>query len=437
MKMSRALPAVLIAVAMAVPSAPAQAVQANDAAPGDQSLVNFAHVYNYVPSEPTVNPNARGTDIEFFTNDVPKRDYETGTLLDAAGNPLPAGSPPVMVTTDFAVMGSEGGGAYIFDITDPENPRFVVNIACNQEQNDVQIKQFGSRWILALAKDGGANPCVTPRLGTSGGAGIAVFDITDPYGFKKMYSFRTASGAHNFTFHPTKPYGWVSTGDIGTGTSHIPIIDFTNVDAPTLVADIESVGSPHDISFSADGLRAYVASENNNRIYDTTNPAAPVQISMTPNDGTYAHGFDPTPDRKIAVGTNESLALGGFFVANTTFCPGEGLTFYSIEGDREKTPVPMGHFLANVQGHGPDDRACTGHVGKLTNDTIVTGWYIGGVRVVDFSNPNLPTEVGSAVMPGAEVWAAKFYKGPYIYAADERRGFDVFRWTGSTPAPWL
>lgn len=435
MRMSRALPAVAIALALFASAAPVQALPANEA-PGDQSLVNFAHVFNFQTYG--TNPTGRGTDIEFFTSDVPKRDYANdGRLLDADGNPLPAGAAPVIVTRDFAVMGSYDGGAWVFDITDPENPQFVINILCNQQQNDVQIKQFGSKWILALARDGASNPCVSPRLGQSGAAGIALFDITDPYMFKPMYSFRTTGGAHNFTFHPTKPYGWVSTGDLPGAQNHIPIIDFTNLSAPTLAADIESLGGPHDISFSPDGLRAYVASENNYRIYDTTNPAAPVQISMIPNNGTYAHGFDPSPDRKIAIGTNESLALGGFLVGDSTFCPGEGLTFYSIEGDREKTPVPMGHFLANVQGYGPDDRACTGHVGKLTNDTIVTGWYIGGVRVVDFSNPNLPTEVGSAVMPGAEVWAAKFYKGPYIYAADERRGFDVFRWTGSSPAPWL
>lgn len=448
---------VVLAVALMASAAPAGAMQAGpgtnlgtteDAVPGEQQLVNFEHVYNFETYGLT-NPTGRGTDLEFYTSAVPKRDYATGELLDAAGNPLPAGEAPVIVTRDFSIMGSYLGGAWVYDITDPESVQFVRNIPCNQTQNDVQIKQFGSRWVLALARDGGTKPCVSKSFNGSSGAGIAVFDVTDPYDFKPMYSFRTTGGAHNFTFHPTKPYGYISPGDIGgagDGTvpdnvrvyrAVIPIIDFTNVDNPVLATTVQlTEGSPHDISFSADGLRAFVANENHYRIYDTSNPAAPTLISVTPNNGTYAHGYDSTPDRKVAIGTNESLALGGFFVGNTTVCPGEGLTFYSVEGALEQAPVPLGYFEASVQGRGPDDRACTGHVGKVGNKALVTGWYIGGVRVVDFTNPSLPQEVGIAVMEGAEVWAAKFYKGPYVYAADLRRGFDVFRWTGATAPPW-
>jgi hypothetical protein len=416
-----------------------------EAPAGVPEMVNFEHVYNYTPVADTLDPNGKGTDHEFFTAQVPKRDYTTGLLVDAEGKPLGGGQPPVMVTRDFAIMGSYGGGAWIFDITDPEAVQFVRNIPCNQTQNDIQIKQFGTRWVLVLARDGSAAPCVDTAAGGTTGAGLAVFDITDPYAFQPMYNFRTTGGAHNFTFHPTKPVGWVSTGDLPGGpVNHIPIIDFTNVDAPVLAADIPyQGGGPHDIVFSADGLRAFVAGENNFRIFDTTDPLAPVIVnsSLLPNQGTYAHGFDPTPDRKLAVTTNESLVAGGFFGPNTAVCPGEGLNFYRIEGNAETNPVKLNSapFLADVQGPSAtpgDDRACTGHVGKLGNKAMTLGWYIGGVRVVDYSNPAAPTEIGVAVMPGTEVWSAKWYKGPYVYASDMRRGFDVYRWTGAQPPPW-
>ncbi len=372
----RVIPAAAVALALLAAATPTGAMVAGhgatwgiteQAAPGDTQLTNFAHVYNFTTTGP--DPEGRGTDIEFYTADVPKRDYETGGLLDASGNPLPEGAAPVIETRDFAIMGSYLGGGWIFDITNPEQPQFVKNIPCNQTQNDVQIKQFGSRWILALARDGNEKPCADPAKGGATGAGIAVFDVTDPYNFAPMYNFRTVGGAHNFTFHPTKPYGWVSTGDLPGGSNHIPIIDFTDVENPVLAADIAVQGGPHDIVFTADGLRAYVASENNYRIYNTTDPKAPVQVNaqLIPNQGTYAHGFDPTPDRKLAVTTNESLALGGFLAPSSAVCPGEGLAFYNIEGANESNPQRLGTFLASVQGPIPpgDTRACTGHVGKL------------------------------------------------------------------------
>ena len=435
------------------PSAHQLSAEVEAAPAGVPEMINFEHVYNFTPVADPLDPESKGTDHEFYTATVPFRNYATGELLGADGGPLTPGDSPLMVSRDFAIMGSYLGGAWVFDITDPERVQFVRQIPCNQTQNDVQIKQFGSRWILVLTRDGGTTtapagtpPCVEPQKGGTQGSGIAVFDVTDPYAFEPMYSFRTVGGAHNFTFHPTKPVGWVSTGDLPGGpVNHIPIIDFSNVDEPVLAADIPyQGGGPHDIAFSADGLRAYVAGENNYRIYDTTDPLSPVVInsSILPNEGTYAHGFEPTPNRKLAVTTNESLAAGGFFAPNSAVCPGEGLNFYRIEAAAERNPVKLNSapFLANVQGSSStrgDNRACTGHVGKLGNKAMTLGWYMGGVRVVDYSSPAAPKEIGSAVMPGAEVWSAKWYKGPYVYASDLRRGFDVFRWTGSQPPPWM
>jgi uncharacterized repeat protein (TIGR01451 family) len=431
--------AVLVLVTALLVGASSEREDAEAAVP---EFNNLSFIFQFLPPSPPAQATRRGSDHEFYTALVPKRNYATGQLLDEAGNPLPTGSPPVMVVRDFAVMGSYGGGAWILDITDPEAVQFVSNVPCNQTQNDVQIKQFGDRWVLALTRDGAASPCIaSPVFGPNNG-GIAVFDITDPYAFQPMYSFRNTGGAHNFTFHPHKPYGWVSTGDLPGGANHIPVVDFSNVDNPTLVADPASLGGPHDILFSTDGLRAFVASENNHRIYDTTNPAAPSVVfqGLTPNTGTYAHGLDPNPQRSIMVATNESLLLGGFFASGTSVCPGEGLTFYNIAGANETAPVPLGEFVIDMRGPSVGDgRACTGHVGKVAPNgrAMTLGWYRGGVRVVDFSNPSTPTEVGKAVLDGTEVWAAKFYKGPYVYASDTRLGFLVFKWTGATPAPWL
>ena len=41
------------------------------------------------------------------------------------------------------------------------------------------------------------------------------------------------------------------------------------------------------------------------------------------------------------------------------------------------------------------------------------------------------------MLADSNVWSAKFYKGPYVYTGDLGRGFDVFRWSGEGPAPWV
>ncbi|MGH8945104.1 MAG: hypothetical protein ACRDVL_03030, partial [Acidimicrobiia bacterium] len=99
---------------------------------------------------------------------------------------------------------------------------------------------------------------------------------------------------------------------------------------------------------------------------------------------------------------------------------------------------PLGHYVPNVAGPA-GDRPCTSHFGRFAPGTkiISMAWYIAGVRVVDWSNPSTPVEVAGAVIEGTNTWAAKFYKGPYVYAGDIGRGFDVFRWSGEGPAPWV
>jgi hypothetical protein len=80
-----------------------------------------------------------------------------------------------------------------------------------------------------------------------------------------------------------------------------------------------------------------------------------------------------------------------------------------------------------------------GGVSSLSNRELVTAWYGGGVWWVDFSSAPSSTDAiaedrrttwgntkGWCVMPGADTWSAKEYKG-HVYTGDMLRGFDVFR----------
>lgn len=287
--------------------------------------------------------------------------------------------------------------------------------------------------VTATIEDG---PSLSPLRG-EGSGGIGVFDITDPYEWSPMYRLRTGlGGVHNFIFHPTKPYGYASNGALPGLINQIPIVDFTDLDNPTVLPGPETEGGVHDTEFSPDGDRAYAASENNYRIYDTSDPANPELLSRTPNVGSYAHGVFPSSDLELMVTNNESLVLGGFLVEGTGICPGEGLASYDIT-DESQPAGPLGYYTPDVVGPA-GDRPCTSHFGRFAPGTKIQsiGWYVAGTRVVDWSDPSNPVEIAGAVLEGTNTWAAKFHKGPYVYAGDIGRGFDVFRWSGDGPAPW-
>jgi hypothetical protein len=397
------------------------------AAAEEPDLEGFEHVFHFAfegndAEKRTFSAHDQGTDIEFFTPTVEVRDELGRPVLGEDGAPLTE-------ERDYAIVGSYDRGAFVFDVTDPENTAFVTQIVCRQKQNDIQIKQFGERWVVMLSNDESGILCAGPReigpITYRGGA--AVFDVTDPREPEPMYNLRVRGGVHNWTWHPTDPVGWVSTGDLPGGLNHMPVYDFSDVDDPKLTSDETTQGGPHDITFTSDGALGYVASENNVRVYDASDPTKPVLKTVGVTIASYVHGTDPTPDGKTLLVTDESLVLGGFFASQTAVCPGGGITLFDTA-----TMRPLSYLLADIRGVSPDHRACTAHVGRFTPDSkhYVTGWYIGGVRLFDISNPSSPQEIGHAMMPGSEVWSAKFHKGQYVYTGDLGRGFDVYRWTG-------
>ncbi|MDQ3823515.1 MAG: hypothetical protein M3321_09780 [Actinomycetota bacterium] len=89
-------------------------------------------------------------------------------------------------------------------------------------------------------------------------------------------------------------------------------------------------------------------------------------------------------------------------------------------------------------GPGPIQAGFDG-VSRLPADELVTAHYGAGVWHVDFGGPPVSNDgtpedprttwgntLGWNVMPGADTWSAKEYKG-HVYAGDMVRGFDVYR----------
>ena len=204
-----------------------------------------------------------------------------------------------------------------------------------------------------------------------------------------------------------------------------------------------------------------------------------------PHNVAISHQADVTPDGKIMIVSDERG--GGLQETGCNTDPSGvigGLHFFalgSIKGIAStakataKNPVKLGDYFAPNPLMAVDvlapyvapltrtERGCTIHVfriggngtaspgpiaagfdgvSSLSNRTLTAAHYGAGVWQIDFSGRPSNTDgiaedsrttwgntMGWNVMPGADTWSAKEYKG-YIFAGDMLRGFDVYKYTG-------
>ena len=370
---------------------------------------------------------------------------------------------------DYAFAGTYSHGMQAIDITNPRRPESVGVFDCGLAQGDVQVFRQGDRWLATYTADNGygnGGTCYRRLNVPRGTPGTFIADVTDPTKPQPVGFVPIILGSHNMTVHPGGRFlynsdsefpgkGQVEIWDIKdpANPKRVRILDLLPV--PGVLNDLPS--SSHDITFNADGTRAYVAALYYSVVLDTTAPGAPTTLSWIVDPAiTLHHQSDPvtfqTPAGPITylVITDE---LGG---GQENVCPGGGLHVYNITGPLEMAPVKVGAFFAPYIGESPA-RACTSHVLRMHPDEgiMTIGWYGLGTRIIDISGliglsagPDEITgtmgagmqEVGYLRFEDSDTWTAKTNRiAPdgsfYVYANDHKRGFEVHRYT--PPAPGL
>src|SRR3990170_2229556 len=290
----------------------------------------------------------------------------------------------------------------------------------------------------------------------------------------------SGNGAHNATLHPSGE--WLAIDTTRTG---VEVVDLRSTPLMMVRKIPGSVtGAAHDTSFSADGNTMYAASPGTGTfivdvsniferdattiafIPQTTEPGG----TTNPRNLTTSHQADVSADSRTLVFTDErgggtsntacntdaAGVIGGmhFWDVSTPSAPArKGTWFYPNPG------LALDPLTPALTGIGRTERACTIHVfrnggnGSVSPGPIEAGFdgpssppptpnaaapYGAGVWWIDFSSAPSSTDGiaeheftdwgntrGWNVMPGAETWSAKEYKGN-IYAGDMTRGFDVY-----------
>jgi hypothetical protein len=216
-----------------------------------------------------------------------------------------------------------------------------------------------------------------------------------------------------------------------------------------------SLGSEsHDVTFSADGTRAYSAALSQTVVINTEDPAKPsILAEIVDPSVQVSHGADPIRLKKKDGSFRELLLISDeqAGAAAGTNCPGGGVHVYDITGELEKAPKKLGiWFIGETK---PSTATCTAHVFRMHGDQglFTIAWYDQGVRVVDvqgladLATPAVPfvtsgngngiKEIGRYAFDDANTWSFKTNKiatdGSFFgFGNDLGRGLDVYKFDG-------
>jgi hypothetical protein len=385
----------------------------------------------------------------------------TGENLQLVANvPMEGGSSGVAASDlelhgNYAFVGSYGEGMVVVDISDPTKPKRAGKFNCPGGQNDIQLSPDG-KWV-AMAIETRNNGCHPQDEGTS------ILDVSDPTKPREVAFINRQelpSGSHNNTLD--WPYLYVN--QYVTSYSQLEIFDLSTPSAPKKVGALSFGGedSVHDlyVDHRPDGKTfAYAASIGFTDVIDVTDPSKPVLRERLQDPFvTISHQAEPNFDRRLLLVTDEYN--GG--AAETGACGGSPATRVPLPtgipqfGDPQNIGALHIYRLdasGNIADSGGADKAgtfnvpysvneepsagCTIHVFWQAPDEnrMVTAWYGQGTRIIDYSDPAKPKELGHFIASGSDVWSAKPHNG-YIFTGDILRGMDVLKYTGEGGSRW-
>jgi hypothetical protein len=326
----------------------------------------------------------------------------------------------------------------VIDVTQPTKPKVVAKIPCGTYQGHLQLSADKKTLILGVD---------TQSLGAcmpAGEMGFATIDVSNPRKPRPIGFALMERGSHTTAAHPTKPFVYNGQG-FPEAPGQMEIWSIADPSKPKLISTMNTgEHSPHDLSFSPDGKLAALASVSSLKLLDTSDPANPTIEFVTQCPGCqHTHEARFTPDGSHLV-VNDEAVTGSPYP-----CPGAGLHIYEI------VELPTGsHALKLVGEYYPGEVGtnansqagfCTAHVFDISPDgtKIAASWHSDGIRYLDISQSTGASfgttapaggvqELATYTPKDSDMFSAKFFRGPYIYAVDLLRGFEVLRISGGS-----
>ena len=341
---------------------------------------------------------------------------------------------------DFAVTGTWGanGEAYFWDVTDPTNMKIIDTVTVDARTvNDVKISEDGK--VGVITREGASN-----RKN-----GFVILDVSDPYDVKitAAYNDDMTGGVHNAFIYENHVYA------VNNGRKY----DIINIDDPynprrVGVYELDTPGhSIHDvwiengIAYSSNWADGIVAVDIGAKKFDEAdrsslqyNPLLAKAGQGSPSNPVKLAELEDPTGRNHAAFPFLSKSTGKFYVIG-----GDEIFPWGIGALKDEPSNPRGgyHFLNFSDPENPVEEAiyqvpeAGSHNMWIVGDTLITGNYQGGLRIVDISGELLGDiykqgrEIGvylsqheNGRIPNSPmVWGAQPYK-EYIFFADMNSG---------------
>ena len=448
---------------------------------------------------------AKGMSLVSFTTKPAQ--FDTARGLTFANSDLAFGG-------NYVYQGNFAGFT-IWDVRDAAHPKIVSVIKCTTSQGDPSI--YGTLLFISDAGNGNRKDCGSGGVQKPEDhmAGVRIFDVSDPANPRFVMNVETCKGSHTHTIvpHPKKKdviYLYVSgsqaarpntelagcvNGDDPADESNslfrldvirVPLDHpersavvtgariFTGLDAAPRAAGRPARGRPapaaggaappppaptgprncHDVTVYPERHLLAGACGSYGLLVDIRNPEKPVRLSAVADTNfSLWHTAVFSNDGRKVVFTDEWGGGTSPMCQKSSMMEMGGNTTVTISDDKKFTQ----HAYFKIPSAQTAQENCVSHNGGLIpvpgRDLMAQGWYQGGVNVIDFTDADHPFEVGyfdrGSIDPspeGADVpvrpapaappaggrargtiggsWGAYYFNG-YIYSSEIDRGFDV------------
>ncbi|WP_308250683.1 LVIVD repeat-containing protein [Nonomuraea rhizosphaerae] len=346
---------------------------------------------------------------------------------------------------DYAFVGNFGGFS-IFDISDPEKPVTVSQVACPAQQNDVTV--HGDLLILSVDEPRSDETCTSTNSDRAW-EGLRIFDVSDKKNPKYVSSVATECGSHTHTMVPDgeKLYVYVSSPGPEPESETCPpphallqVVEIPTKDPksakvvskPNFLPDQGDGAGCHDITAYPEKRLAAAACFGEGVLLDISDPVHPKLIQQVRDEENFQLWHSATFNNdatKVVFG--DELGGGGAPTCNSGIPATKGAdAVYDLVNNKLER---RGYF--KIPREQSEDENCVAHNGSLLpvpgKDIMVQSWYQGGVSVWDFTDSAAPKEIGYYDPPPfgkgiAGSWSAYYYNG-YIYSSEIRDGLYVLR----------